>query len=198
MGYITTGQAARRLGVGLNTIKRWIARGELEGVRTPGGHWRIPEPSFRDFTRIHGLEPVVPGASKPSRVLIVDDDPATCALLEGALEELALPCEVRCVQDGYSALLQVGAWCPDLLVLDIVMPGIDGIEVLRRLREDRVVGKMAIIVITSAYDRPVLLRAVRAAGPDAILPKPVDLPGFRACVTGCLATRRTLPPVTGS
>ena len=186
LGYLTTGQAARRLGVGLNTIKRWIASGELSGMRTPGGHWRIAESSLAAFIERHPPRKS-PGDGNP-RVLIVEDDAADCALLAGAVGLAGIRAETRCVHDGYGALIRIGAWRPHLLVLDILMPGIDGLGVLRRLREDEaLLGEMSIVVVTAVHDRAEVIRAVRATGVEALLPKPVEIARFQAVVRDCLA-----------
>jgi len=191
MTYVTTGEAAQELGVGLNTIKRWIANGDLRGIQTPGGHWRIPETALHSFMREHGFSAVPHASNTPPRVLIVDDDPSVCALLESILEQADFPCEVKCARDGYTGLVQIGAWQPDVLVLDILMPVFNGLDVLHSLRNNRELpGGMAIVVITSAFDRPDIMRAVRKAGPDAMLPKPVDARQFLAAMSACLT-----PPV---
>lgn len=181
--YMTTGEAARLLGVGLNTIKRWIANGALEGVRTPGGHWRIPEMALRRLMHASGR--------KRLRILILDDDPAACELLSAVLERFKIPCECRCVYHGYSGLIQIGAWRPDVFVLDILMPGINGIDVLHRLYDDpELRAGMITMVVTGAYDRTPLIRAVRSAGADAILPKPVDAARFLESLDACLRKKR--------
>jgi len=187
MGYVTTGEAAKMLGVGLNTVKRWIANGALRGIQTPGGHWRIPDAALQSFMQAQGMRSQGRGQDEIPRVLIVDDDEATCALLAAVLNQSDLSPEVKCVHDGYSGLVQVGAWRPDVLVLDILMPGINGLEVLHRLRNDReLLGDMAIVVVTSAFDQADLMRGVRKAAPDAILPKPVDARRFLDVIGACL------------
>jgi excisionase family DNA binding protein len=197
MAYVTTGEAANMLGVGLNTIKRWIASGDLRGIRTPGGHWRIPELELQNFMQTHGM--LTPGRDKkdPARVLIVDDAPSVCSLLTAVLEQAEFSSEVKCAHDGYTGLIQIGSWRPDVLVLDIFMPGINGLDVLHRLRDDReLLGDMAIVVITSAFDQPDVMQAVRKAEPQAILPKPVDAQQFLISISACLAPPATVPPNT--
>ncbi len=185
MGYVTTGEAAKCLGVTVKTVKRWIASGDLRGVQTLGGHWRIPEAALHRFMQERGMRS--PKRDEAPRILIVDDDQAACALLVGILEACATPTEIKCVHDGYTGLVQVGAWQPDVLVLDILMPGIDGLQVLHRLRHDRkLLGDMAIVVVTSAFDQPDLMRSVRKAAPDAILFKPVDAREFLGVIKACL------------
>jgi len=192
MTYVTTGEAAHLLGVGLNTIKRWIANGDLRGIQTPGGHWRIPDEALHGFMLEHGFSDAPHMSNATPRVLIVDDDPSVCALLEAMLEQADFPSDVKCIRDGYTGLIQIGAWRPDVLVLDIIMPGMNGLDVLRRLRDDHeLLGNMAIVVVTSAFDQPDIIRAVRKAGPDAVLPKPVDTRQFLAAIGACLA-----PPTT--
>ena len=188
MTYVTTGEAARTLGVGLNTIKRWIASGDLRGIRMPGGHWRIPESELHSFMLQRGMP--IPAGDKvaPARVLIVDDDPVACTLLEVMLEQADFPAEVQCVHDGYTGLVRIGAWRPDVLVLDILMPGINGLEVLRRLRAGPDVGDMAIVVITATFDQPEVMQAARAAGVVAMLPKPVESCQFLAAVGKSVAS----------
>jgi len=175
MGYVTTGEAAKMLGVGVNSVKRWIASGDLRGMQTPGGHWRIPETALHSFMRERGMMAPEREQRATPRVLIVDDDRAACALLGALLEQADTPLDVKCVHDGYTGLIQIGSWRPDVLVLDILMPGINGLDVLHRLRNDReLLGDMAIVVVTSAFDQTDLMRGVRKPRPDAVLSKPVD------------------------
>jgi len=86
MKYLTTGEAARLCDVGINTVKRWIQKGELNCVITPGGHWRIIEQEFRAFLKTHNITPLLPLPGRKHKVLLIEDDPAMCSLVEGALE----------------------------------------------------------------------------------------------------------------
>ncbi|MBW8073601.1 MAG: response regulator [Ferrovum sp.] len=185
---MTTGEAARLLGVGLNTVKRWINSGDLQGIRTPGGHWRISKDGLYAFMQAKGLP--IPGRRKttPARVLIVDDDPSECTLLSAVLEQADSPLNIQCVHDGYTGLMRIGAWRPDVLVLDILMPGIDGLEVLNRIRADPDHDDMAIVVVTALFDRPDVVRAARSAGVAALLPKPVEARRLLDIVGACLAS----------
>jgi excisionase family DNA binding protein len=195
MAYITTGEAADKLGVGLNTIKRWIASGNLHGIRTPGGHWRIPDQELLGFMQSHGMLASARDEKDAARVLIVDDDPSVCSLLAAVLEQAEFSSETKCAHDGCTGLIQIGSWRPDVLVLDIFMPGINGLDVLHRLHNDReLLGNMAIVVITSAFDQSNLMRTVREAGPVAVLPKPIDAQQFLATINTCLTAPATVPP----
>lgn len=177
MPYLTTGEAARMCGVAVNSIKRWMRQGRIPHIQTPGGHWRIPKGDFQRFMAT--LKPRMDAEDLP-RVLIIDDDPQVCAILEAALASEALfPCETACAHDGYGGLIQIGRWCPDLLVLDIMMPGINGLELLHRLHAEPVLCvDMKILVCTAADDRPVVMRRIEDARPDAVLYKPVGIQDF--------------------
>ena len=172
MAYISTGEAARMLGVGLNTVKRWISNGALRGVCTPGGHWRIAKEDLREFMRSSGMHPKA--RKMPGRVLVIDDEPSVCALHKAILEHADFPTEVQCVDDGYTGLIRIGTWRPDVLILDIIMPGINGLEVLRRIRADRDLDDMAIIVVTATFDQAEVAKTLQASGVVAILPKPLE------------------------
>lgn len=193
MVYMTTGEAARMLGVGLNTVKRWISSGDLRGICTPGGHWRISKDDLYAFMRANGMP--IPDSNKttPARVLIVDDDPSVCTLLEAVLEQAGFPSEVQCAHDGYTGLMRIGAWRPDVLVLDILMPGINGLEVLRRIRADPDLNDMVIVVVTAIFDQPDVIQAARSAGVAAILPKPVEVRRLLDIVGACLASPVACP-----
>ena len=189
MAYVTTGDAARMLGVGLNTVKRWIGSGALQGVCTPGGHWRISREDLYAFMKSNGMP--IPERKKacPFRVLIIDDDPVVCALHQALLEHAGFPSEIQCVHDGYTGLMRIGSWRPDVLVLDVLMPGIDGLEVLHRIRADHDLDEMAIILVTAIFDQHEVVQAARSAGVAAILPKPVESRRLLDIVGACLALK---------
>ena len=171
--YITTGKASRMCGVGINTMKRWIQKGELKCVITPGGHWRIAEDEFQRF-----LDKLQTDSSKPAvigKVLLIEDDPAMRSLIEGAFELAGYETDFDCAHDGYSGLMKIGAMRPDLVVLDIMLPEINGLELMQRIRTSEISRGARILVITGAGDRRLVKRALDKARPDAIFLKPFDI-----------------------
>lgn len=190
---MTTGNVARQLGVGLNTVKRWISSGALRGVCTPGGHWRISSEDLYLFMRKKGMTMAVSGQANSSRVLVIDDDPSACELYRAVLEQTDVPLEVQCAQDGYTGLMKIGAWQPDILVLDILMPGINGLEVLRRIRENSEGENMAVIVVTAIPEQPDVRLTLRSAGVAAVLPKPLEVQRFMDVIGACLALTQGSP-----
>ncbi len=187
MMYVTTGHAARMLGVGLNTVKRWIQGGILRANCTPGGHWRISRDELTRFMRDQEVKKSETTESDSSRILIIDDDPMTCALYLALLESWRSSLSVHVVNDGYTGLMQLGALQPMLLILDILMPGMDGLEVLRRIRERTEHDHLVIVVITAVPDHPDLLRVMKSCGVAAVLPKPLEAQRFLDVVGTCLA-----------
>lgn len=106
-------------------------------------------------------------AAEPFRILVVDDEPVIRALVQAMLEGDGV--EVRCLDDGARALREALAFRPHLVLLDIVMPGLDGLAVLRLLRAEPALAGAAVHMLTArAADR----EAARRAGADGYIEKP--------------------------
>jgi excisionase family DNA binding protein len=188
---MSTGEVARRFGVSLPTVKKWIREGRLRAFRTPGGHHRVHEAAFRALAGELGLEPA-PGPPRPpddgAQVLVVDDDPHFLEVVSAALRESLGGYKVDTVADGYEALLRLGLARPDVLILDLRMPGLDGLEVCRRIRIDPQLGEIRILAVTGYGDEQTEA-AMRAAGADDFVEKPVGLADLCARVARLLARR---------
>ncbi|OIO72620.1 MAG: hypothetical protein AUJ57_05610 [Zetaproteobacteria bacterium CG1_02_53_45] len=189
MKYISTGEAARLCGVGINTVKRWIQKGELKCVITPGGHWRIIERDFRSFLKTHDITPLLPRPSRRHKVLLIEDDPAMCSLVEGALELSSFDIQYDYANDGYTGLMKIGCMQPDLLILDIMLPEINGLELIHRIRKSGICCDPRIMVITGAGDRTVVKRGLDKAAPDAALFKPFATNELITCVEQQLSSK---------
>lgn len=177
MHFLTTGEAAERCGVKINTIKRWIRAGLIKAVQTPGGHWRIPASEFDRFLQQQGMAQSRPARpAEPARVLIVDDDPLMHEFVNYAVEASVSGASVEHAYDGYSGLLMTGLFRPHLLVLDIMLPEINGLEIISRLREhEQLGGEMRILALTGANERKHVTRRLKEAQLDAVLFKPVGI-----------------------
>jgi putative two-component system response regulator len=112
-------------------------------------------------------------------ILVVDDDPIARATLEGLL--LSEDYDLAFARDGREALAKAAELVPDLILLDVMMPGMDGFEVCRRLRADSFLAEVPIIMVTALDDRYSRLRGFEA-GADEFVSKPFDSVELRARV----------------
>lgn len=127
----TASDVARFCQVDLKTIHNWADKGEIRHFRTPGRHLRFRRLDVLDFLRKYGYPiPEVLRLGKP-KVVVIDDDPAVLAAIR---RTLAKKFDLTTFQDPLDALVAVGNLQPDALILDIRMPGLDGIRALERLR----------------------------------------------------------------
>ncbi|MGD8375975.1 MAG: response regulator [Acidobacteriota bacterium] len=147
---LTTGDIARYCSVSTNAVKKWIRQGDLPAFQTPGRHFRVLREDFRRFLLRHGM-PVSPGffPGRRQRVLIADDE----AMIRELVQELVIsaaeePVEVETAADGYEALLKVGSFQPDLLILDLKMPRMDGFEACRSIRANPEMAHVRILAIS--------------------------------------------------
>ncbi len=173
----TTGEIASLSHVTINAVKKWINSGKLNAFKTPGGHYRINRDDFRDFISKYRLKIKDELFPEKKKILITDDTPEVVNLLKEAIETRWQDSyEVETAADGYEALIKVGDFKPDLLVLDIRMPRIDGLEVCRRLREQESTRSIKILAITG-YGTDEKDRSFKA-GADYCLSKPLHMEEF--------------------
>jgi excisionase family DNA binding protein len=182
--FLTTRESAERLGVTVNALKAWIREQRLPALRTPGGHHRIAENDLIAFQARLAENSRAPVSTRP-RILVVDDDEALLSALKEALGGAIPDAVVQTATDGYEALMQVGAFRPDVLVLDIRMPRLDGFEVCRRLKAGRETASVRILAMT-AYPEGQVRERIRQCGADDFLEKPFAIEKFRSRVMALL------------
>jgi excisionase family DNA binding protein len=178
--YLTTRESAERLGVTINALKTWIREQRLPALKTPGGHHRIAESDLLAFAAELATNSRVLPLSRP-RILIVDDDEALLGTIKDTLSGAIPEALVRTATDGYEGLVQVGAFHPDLLVLDIRMPRLDGFEVCRRLKARPDTASVRILAVTAYPDGGVRER-IFECGADDMIEKPFVIEKFQARV----------------
>ena len=136
--------------------------------------------------------PAGQGAGSP-RVLVVEDDPHVLEILTSLLAEHSRDLAVETAVDGYDALIKVGTFKPTFLILDVVMPRLDGLEVCRRLKLQPETREIKILAVTG---HPGMAESVLAAGADACVTKPFDFDVLSRELERFLASGRR-PPAMG-
>ena len=166
----TTHEVSRLLHVNPRSVINWIEQSLLPSYRTPGGHRRIRHDDLLAFLRKHQIPTPASLIDGRLSILIVDDEPEIVDLISGFLQRQG-GYEISTASDGISALIEVGRSKPDLLILDILIPGVDGVEVCRRIKADSS-NKTAIIAVSGTAEKE---KKVLMAGADAFMLKPIDL-----------------------
>ena len=121
------------------------------------------------------------------RILIVDDNPMNLKLARVTLDGLGY--RIATASSAETALVQVDAERPDLILLDIQLPGMDGLTLARTLKEDPATRDIGIIAVT-AFASPADERRAFAAGCDGFVCKPIDTRAFPQAIAATLAARR--------
>jgi excisionase family DNA binding protein len=176
----TVNQVSELLQVSPQTIVNWIEAGKLEAYKTPGGHRRIKKSDLEAFVNEHhmpvfGLPPGPDeGGKKMKKILVVDDDQVIVATITAGLEEDPHEYEVISAADGFEAGIQVSHFKPDVLILDIMMPDIDGYEVCRKLKSSEETKHIKIIVLSGYLDEE-SYKKMREYGADLCFSKPLPL-----------------------
>ncbi|HEY8628183.1 MAG TPA: response regulator [Gaiellaceae bacterium] len=166
--WLTLGQAAKYLGVAQSTIRKWSDSGRVPAFYTPGGHRRYRRMDLDAF-----LERSGPGG-KPKAgptVLVVDDDPGVRQVVRLSLElEGYMVKEAGGAEEGLAA---VEDEAPDLILLDVMMPHVDGWEMLRRIQERHGAGSIPIVMFSGKVDAQTAAQAT-ARGAQGFVGKPFD------------------------
>lgn len=169
----TTGEAAQVCKVSQQTIIRCFDAGRLNGFRVPGSRFRrIPREELLRFMRDNEI-PTALLETGPRRVLIVDDDPEIVSLMVEWLEGDGR-FEVRSAGTGYDAGLETERFRPALIVLDYMLPDINGNIVCRRIRATPELAGTRILCVSGVVEADEI-EGLRAAGADDFLKKPFDL-----------------------
>jgi excisionase family DNA binding protein len=171
--YYTPKEAAALLMVSPVTVREWTRKGLLRAVSTAGGHRRFPIEELRAFAAAHGIRlenEMTVAATVSRRVLLVDDDVVFVTYLRQIILAASPSIQIECANDGFEAGRLTESFRPQLVVLDIQMPRIDGIELCRRLRASSTTAGAELVVMSNALTDE-NIAAVRAAGANRWLEK---------------------------
>ncbi len=177
----TTGEAAKICKVSQQTIIRCFDNGSLKGFRVPGSRFRrIPRDQLFSFMRDNGI-PTDALESGKRKVLIVDDDQELVELLTDVFDRDGR-FDIRTANNGFDAGMLVKEFRPDLVVLDVMLPDINGKEVCQRVRKDENLQSVKIICISGMVEQDKIAE-LKAAGANDFMHKPFNVDRLldRAC-----------------
>ncbi|MEM7812256.1 MAG: response regulator [Planctomycetota bacterium] len=169
----TTGEAAKICKVSQQTIIRCFDYGQLKGFRVPGSRFRrIPRDVLYKFMKDNGI-PTDALESGRRKALVVDDDLDLVELIRDSLE-LDGRFEVRVANNGFDAGMMVKEYHPDVIVLDVMLPDINGKEVCQRVRSDSAMDDVTIVCISGMVEQDKIAE-LKEAGANEFLQKPFEV-----------------------
>ncbi len=169
----TTHDISRLLQVDPSTVSKWIDRGILLAFRTPGGHRRVRSGDLRSFLIAHQMPVPEELGSQTVRLLVVDDEKPVLDAMKRAFKPFATQVELALTTSGVDALLAVAEQKPHGMLVDLNMPDIDGLEVVRRIKQRKNLESVRLITMTARHNQETIEQSLKA-GAIACLAKPVD------------------------
>jgi excisionase family DNA binding protein len=197
----TTFEAAKLCHVSPLSIINWVNAGRLPAFRTPGGHRRIRRDDLARFMRENGIplpDELRDGSGRP-RLLVVDDEATIREVIAESLARRTVnPYEVMTAADGFEAGRLVATFRPDIVLLDLRMPGLDGFQVCRTIKADPETSSTIVVAITG-YHTPETETRIVECGAVRCLAKPIEPSAVGAAIDTILeqaiAGKRRRKPV---
>lgn len=148
--YCGTTYAAKLLGLSVATVQSLVERGEIPAWKTLGGHRRLSLRALDNYLKRHNpqLARAAPDTRHRLSVLVVEDEELTRELYLAHFDEWDLAMDCTFMPSAMEALMDIASMRPDLLITDLNMPGIDGIEMLRSIKRNQQLAAMQILVIS--------------------------------------------------
>ena len=189
----STREAAEALGICVRTAQLWVEQGRLRAWKTPGGHRRILRESVN--AELRAREKECGGGASIFEILIVEDKLIQRQILQAKLAGVSKELSVRTAYNGVEGLIKIGEQQPQILITDLMMPGLDGFHLLSTLTSSPLLRPMQIIVVTGMSDAEI---QEWGGLPDGVVlfHKPVPIPDLlavvRAYYNGWSLQRKTL------
>lgn len=184
--FCTTTEAATLLGVSVGTVQLWVESGMLDAWKTSGGHRRVLRDSIERLllrretpVRISTSDLLEPGDPGRLNVLVVEDDPNLLRLYEANISRWPLRPDLMVLGNAFTALIRMGRTKPDLLILDLQMPGIDGFSLLRVLGKEPETADIRVVVVSGMDAGAIADKGGIPPGVE-LLPKPIPFARLQA------------------
>ncbi|MBA2482102.1 MAG: response regulator [Planctomycetes bacterium] len=155
--HLSLGKVAKRCNVSRTTVYRWIIGGHLKAYSLPSGHFRVKPVDLQEFCRSFGMPDVLAGGVRRKAVgnklniLIADDHPDVVLLLRKVTERYLPDAAIHEAVNGVDTCIAVGTLQPHIMLLDIMMPGMDGFAVLQELLRRPELSESRVVIV-SAYE----------------------------------------------
>ena len=189
--FVTTREAATSLGVSLRTVQLWVESGVLTAWKTAGGHRRIPRTAINKLLKQQQAELNHEANSKTLKILIVEDEKELLGVYEVYINSWGLNCQVLTAKDGYEGLLEIGQHNPDLIISDLLMPGMDGFRMIHSLKEREETKDTQIVVVT-ILDSQEIEEQGGLPKDVLVLQKPIPFDVIKGVVMDRIAAQKSL------
>lgn len=167
----STSDVAKYCHVTADTIRKWAEAGRLHVFKTPGGHRRIRREDLLRFMKENSI-PIHEDLEHPGvKILVVDDEKAVISVIRRFLERAETPFQIEMATDGFDAGRLTATFRPDVVFLDLRLPGIDGFEVCRRIKHHPMTEMTHVVAMTGYYQGEAAQRVLEL-GATMLLQKP--------------------------
>lgn len=189
--YCGTTYAAKLLGLSVATVQSLVEKGEIEAWKTLGGHRRLSLRAINAYLQKNSPQRAQVDADRRNRlsVLVVEDDEATCELYKAQFNEWDMAVDCSFMPSALEALMDIASMRPDLLITDLNMPGVDGMEMLRALKRNQQLLAMQILVISGLPRESITERGGLPLN-SYYLEKPINFDWLHGYVTALLVANR--------
>lgn len=173
----TTKDIAKILGVTQRTVQLWSESGRIEFRKTSGGHRRFTQEAINKLLAnkkaIESPQPNPTESADRCKVLVIEDDSMLLNLYNINITSWGLPIDLELSQDGYDGLVKIGSFKPDVLILDLSLPSVDGFQIIATLLKNKLLSQMKLIVVTGLSE-PEITENIHHISHIHVLKKPID------------------------
>jgi len=192
---LSTGQVAKLCGFSPTSVSNWVRSGKLKAYSTPGGQYRIRRDDLLAFLRrFRMLVPPSLEESHPTRIMVIEGHEPAQQVIATALLRSDLRCQTRYFAGACQACIELASFRPDLIIVDLHLPDVDGLDVCREVKKNPKTQDARILVIAAHPDSANIERAL-AAGADDWIAQPLDITTLADKARRLLGTP---PPSPGS
>ena len=182
--YLTTSDVARICQVTAVTVGNWIRSGKLAASRVPGGNYRISAQALVSLLQQADI-PVPPSLTQTqTSVLIIEHDPHVVRRISNVLADSHWLCDIDTAADCFTASAKIIEAEPDLIIVDVLMPGIDP-DVCKQVKQTSAWNRAKVIALV-VHEQPTSLAKTRMLGPDCCLPHTFTAEQLRSAIFGLL------------